>query len=162
MKDNNRLFQILSLLFSYPEEWLDYDILSEVETLENEKAAQFLRTFLEEIEQLDRDLLIVDYIRCFDFNETTNLYLTANLEERKRGQAMAELKNSYSVAGFTMTEEELPDYLPLVLEFCSLIPADSNNLLKQLRPALERLKKNLSEINSPYIHLLNALFLVME
>ncbi|WP_172408331.1 nitrate reductase molybdenum cofactor assembly chaperone [Desulfosporosinus sp. FKA] len=162
LNSNQRLFQILSLLFSYPEEWLDFDILSETSALENTEAALFLQEFMGIMEQKERQTIIDDYINLFDFHEKVNLYLTSALDERQRGQVMADLKGFYAGAGLLMTDKELPDYLPLVLEYCSLSPKESQNLLARFRPALERLKQSLDEANSPYICLLKALFPTMD
>ncbi|MGH7161206.1 MAG: nitrate reductase molybdenum cofactor assembly chaperone [Acetobacteraceae bacterium] len=61
------------------------------------------------------------YVDLFDRGHATSLNLFEHLhgETRDRGQAMAELKQVYERAGFTLTARELPDYLPVLLEYLS-------------------------------------------
>ncbi|MGH7079164.1 MAG: nitrate reductase molybdenum cofactor assembly chaperone, partial [Acetobacteraceae bacterium] len=61
------------------------------------------------------------YVDLFDRGHATSLNLFEHLhgETRDRGQAMAELKQIYERAGFTLTARELPDYLPVLLEYLS-------------------------------------------
>lgn len=61
------------------------------------------------------------YVDLFDRGHATSLNLFEHLhgEDRDRGQAMAELKQLYEQAGFTLTASELPDYLPVLLEYLS-------------------------------------------
>lgn len=61
------------------------------------------------------------YVDLFDRGHATSLNLFEHLhgEDRDRGQAMAELKQIYERAGFTLTASELPDYLPVLLEYLS-------------------------------------------
>lgn len=61
-------------------------------------------------------------------------------------------------AGFEMAREELPDYLPVVLEFCALNEtASGDELLRANREGLEVIRAALVSASSPYAHLLEAL-----
>jgi nitrate reductase delta subunit len=72
--------------------------------------------------------------------------------------ALLRLKRLYAQAGLELAREELPDYLPLVLEFASLAPGDvGETLLREHRPELELLRANLHDTGSPYADLLEAL-----
>jgi nitrate reductase molybdenum cofactor assembly chaperone NarJ/NarW len=64
------------------------------------------------------------YVATFDFDEAAALYLTAHElgDSRRRGQALVELRRMLRAAGFEETTEELPDYLPLLLEFLAYAP----------------------------------------
>jgi nitrate reductase delta subunit len=65
------------------------------------------------------------YVATFDFNEAAALYLTAHElgDSRRRGQALVELRTLLRASGFEEATEELPDYLPLLLEFLAHVPA---------------------------------------
>ncbi|MGH7057816.1 MAG: nitrate reductase molybdenum cofactor assembly chaperone, partial [Acetobacteraceae bacterium] len=61
------------------------------------------------------------YVELFDRGRGTCLNLFEHLhgEARDRGQAMVELKQMYERGGFMLTSKELPDHLPVVLEYLS-------------------------------------------
>ncbi len=67
------------------------------------------------------------YVATFDFDESAALYLTAHElgDSRRRGQALVELRRMFRGAGFEETTAELPDYLPLLLEFLAHVLAAS-------------------------------------
>jgi nitrate reductase delta subunit len=67
------------------------------------------------------------------------------------------LKRRYAEAGLTPTASELPDYLPLLLEFADLAPEAGERLLVELRPSLELVRARLHQTGSPYALLLDAL-----
>jgi nitrate reductase delta subunit len=107
---------------------------------------------LSELEQI--------YVETFDLRKPTSLYLTYYLhgDTRKRGMALLRLKRLYAAAGLELAGGELPDYLPLVLEFCALAPAEAaERLLREHRLALELLGQGLRERESAYAHLLDAI-----
>lgn len=64
------------------------------------------------------------YVATFDFNEPAALYLTAHElgDSRRRGHALVELRTLLRASGFEEITEELPDYLPLLLEFLAHAP----------------------------------------
>lgn len=99
------------------------------------------------------------YVQVFDFGKKTNLYLTyADFgEERERGPALLEFKKQYAQAGFALNENELPDFLPAVLEFCAQV--DWETARRMLLPhagRVARLQAALQAHASPYAHLLLA------
>jgi nitrate reductase molybdenum cofactor assembly chaperone NarJ/NarW len=61
------------------------------------------------------------YVELFDRGRATSLHLFEHVhgESRDRGQAMVDLKEVYAKAGLRLTTNELPDYLPVVLEYLS-------------------------------------------
>jgi nitrate reductase molybdenum cofactor assembly chaperone NarJ/NarW len=70
-----------------------------------------------------RDLLEAEerYVDLFDRGRATSLHLFEHLhgEARDRGQAMVDLKRLYERAGYELSSRELPDYLPVILEYLS-------------------------------------------
>src|SRR5262249_52995799 len=66
------------------------------------------------------------YVALFDRGRATSLHLFEHVhgESRDRGQAMVDLQAVYARAGLRLTAKELPDYLPVMLEFLGTQPAD--------------------------------------
>lgn len=100
------------------------------------------------------------YVELFDRGRAHCLHLFEHVhgESRDRGQAMVDLRERYLDAGLDPTTNELPDYLPLFLEYCSVLPREQ--ALEQLaEPGLiiAALAKRLDEKESPYAAVLNAL-----
>ncbi|ALM53999.1 nitrate reductase molybdenum cofactor assembly chaperone [Halomonas huangheensis] len=64
------------------------------------------------------------YVALFDRGRSTSLLLFEHVhgESRDRGQAMVDLLRQYEDAGFVLDRRELPDYLPLFLEYLSTLP----------------------------------------
>ena len=165
MNKERRLFRFLSLLFQYPSEWIDYDLNQELEEYDRPEVKTMLRSFVREIEAKSMDRLLEEYVETFDLKEATSLYLSYGIwkDERTRGQVLVELKEQYRDAGLEMEEGELPDYLPLLLEFFSVAPEEVvDRVYQTFKGDIERLRQALKEAKSPYAHLLDLFFLVME
>ena len=99
-----------------------------------------------------------DYVRTFDFDKRTNLYLTYHLhgDGRRRGIELVRLKRRFREARLELAEGELPDYLPVLLEFAELEPEAGTAVLAGLRGSLELVRSALHGRGSPYAHLFDA------
>jgi nitrate reductase delta subunit len=100
------------------------------------------------------------YVETFDMRRRTSLHLTyyAYGDTRKRGMALLRFKHAYRQAGMQPKDSELPDYLPLVLEFAATIdPAQGERLLAEHVPVLELLRLSLQDSGSAYASLLAAI-----
>ena len=103
------------------------------------------------------------YVAPFALRRRCALYLTYYRygDTRKRGMAMLAFKAAYRAAGFEpVTGDgeaggELPDYLPLVLDFAALHPR-GENLLRSHRADLELLLRGLRDAQSPYGGIIDA------
>ena len=103
------------------------------------------------------------YVETFDLRRRCALYLTyyRHGDTRRRGMAMLEFKAAYRAAGFEpLTRDgeaggELPDYLPLVLDFAALHPP-GEKLLRAHRADLELLLRALRQAGSPYADVVEA------
>ena len=97
------------------------------------------------------------YVETFDLRRRCALYLTYYRfgDTRNRGMAMLAFKASYRAAGFEPTSGELPDYLPLVLDFAALTPS-GEKLLRGHRADLELLRRALAEAGTPYARVVDA------
>ncbi len=91
------------------------------------------------------------YVQTFDLRRRCALYLTYYRygDTRKRGLAMVAFKAAYRDAGFVPSEDELPDYLPMVLDFAALT-GRGQRLLRAHRADLELLRRALAKAESPY------------
>ena len=116
-----------------------------------EFCAWYARTPVGELQRL--------YVEAFDFNKRCSLHLSYHVhgDSRRRGVAMLELKRAYRDAGFEPPGDELPDYLPLMLEFAALAPDRAGEgLLEEHRVSLELIAAGLGRDESPFAPLLGV------
>ncbi len=92
------------------------------------------------------------YTETFDFNKQRTLHLTYQLhgDSRQRGIALLRLKQAYESAGFDLVSNELPDYLPLMLEFADLVGPAGTELLAQHAISIELVRASLHRDSSPW------------
>lgn len=121
----------LSALLHYPDEDLRAAV-SEIrrvllrEQIVSEKQMLRLEPLLFRLTGGDLISLQEHYVETFDRGRTHSLHLFEHVhgESRDRGQAMVDLRDRYIAAGLDPASNELPDYLPLFLEYCSTLPRD--------------------------------------
>lgn len=82
-------------------------------------AFPYIEQYWKDMHEISLDEIQQVYTQTFDFDRDTNLYMTYfKFEEQKeRGQMLAKLKVLYEMFGLKMPDNELSDYLPLMLEF---------------------------------------------
>ena len=154
---------LLSVLLRYPDARLveaHEELAAAVAELPRSPARAALARFLAHLEGRGALELAQEYVETFDLRRRTSLYLGWYLhgDTRKRGMALLRLKRLYAAAGAEQVGGELPDYLPLVLEFCSLAPPEvAERLLREHRAPLELLRRGLHEAGSAYADVLDAL-----
>lgn len=101
-----------------------------------------------------------EYVQTFDMTPQHSLHLTHHSfgDDPKRGPALVELGEFYKESGFTVNEGELPDYLPLILEFvASLDELGATVFLAQMSDVLDVLATNLNDADSPYATLIRLI-----
>jgi nitrate reductase delta subunit len=104
------------------------------------------------------------YVEIFDRRRKACLYLTwfLNGDTRSRGMALVGFKERYQDAGFELGPEELPDFLPVVLEFGAIGPLEiALEMLARHRAGLELLEHALEKFDSPYSDPVTALLSVV-
>jgi len=156
------IFKLLSILLRYPDDAvLAYrdEIAEAVRELPESGAKSAMAGFLDHWLATDGHRLQQEYAATFDFRGRGNLYLSyySYGDQRLRGQALAEIKQVYEAAGYELDSSELPDHLPLVLEFAAEEPEAGERLLAEFRGAVELIRKSLANDESPYAPLLDAL-----
>jgi nitrate reductase molybdenum cofactor assembly chaperone NarJ/NarW len=105
------------------------------------------------------------YVELFDRGRSTSLHLFEHVhgESRDRGTAMVELKEIYAKAGYHLAASELPDYLPVVLEFLSCRSlAEARAMLGDCAHILRNIGEALAQRGSRYAAVFAALLAVVQ
>jgi len=151
------------MLLQYPDEQL-LEARSEVAQAVRELPASYekgcLERFCEHWLTTTATALQQAYVETFDLQRRCGLYLSYYVDgdTRKRGMSLLRLKRMYEAAGLIKEEGELPDFLPLILEFAELAPAGyGRQVLTEYRASLELIRRSLRAKHSPYLHLLDAI-----
>jgi nitrate reductase delta subunit len=153
-----RTLKVLSALLTYPTTELQGAIAEIRAALDHEACLpqndrDRLDRILEEITTGDLYDLQERYVLLFDRTRSLSLHLFEHVhgESRDRGQAMVDLKALYERHGLFMNPTELPDHLPLFLEFLSQIPeAEARGLLDETSHVLEAIRLRLEKRKSSY------------
>lgn len=153
-----KTLKVLSALLSYPTP----ELCAAAPELKTLLAAEGLLkpAQLARVEQLideiaNRDIFDTQerYVLLFDRTRSLSLHLFEHVhgESRDRGQAMVDLLELYEDAGYNPTASELPDFLPMFLEFASTRkPADAIELIGQPGHVIAALRERLAKRQSPY------------
>lgn len=158
-----RPYKLLSVLLGYPDRRLadaQEEIAAAVAALPRSPERAAVQRFVAYLAANTQAELERRYVETFDLRRRSGMYLTYYVhgDTRKRGMALLRLKRLYAAAGLELASGELPDYLPLVLEFAALAPDGAGEtLLREHRPALELLRRSLRDADSPYADLLDAI-----
>jgi nitrate reductase molybdenum cofactor assembly chaperone NarJ/NarW len=160
-----RTWRALAALLSYPTEDLQ-QAATEIETILAHEAIVppqqrvDLTALLRELAAADLYDLQERYVVLFDRGRAVSLHLFEHVhgESRDRGQAMADLVSLYAEYGLEMVPGELPDFLPLFLEFLSLLPdAEARALLHEPAAILRALADRLANRDAGYAAVMQAL-----
>ncbi len=165
-----RTFKVLSALLTYPDETLiqavpEFASVLDTEGLVPDAERYALDHLIGEIGATDVYDLQERYGQLFDRSKTLALYLFEHVhgESRDRGQAMVDLRGMYEKAGLVIETNELPDYLPLFLEFLSVRPVEeARALLADTAHILAALAERLGRRQSPYKAVFDALVAVAD
>ncbi|MDX5435228.1 MAG: nitrate reductase molybdenum cofactor assembly chaperone [Halomonas sp.] len=121
-----RSLRVLARLLDYPTEALQGAVGELIEALDAERRLPAvlrgdLMSWCQRISEADLLELQSEYVALFDKGRAHSLLLFEHVhgESRDRGQAMVDLIDEYKAAGFELDARELPDYLPLFLEYLS-------------------------------------------
>ncbi|MGI5143373.1 nitrate reductase molybdenum cofactor assembly chaperone [Streptomyces sp. CA-106110] len=151
-----------SILLRYPDETmlacLD-DITAVLPAVDDPADRARFATARDHLRRLAPTEAAQQYVDTFDHTRRRGLHLTyyRHGDTRARGMALLALKHTYRQAGHEPPEAELPDFLPLVLEFAALAPEPGHRILLQCRPGLELLRQALHEHSTPYAGVLDTL-----
>lgn len=165
MKAPLRTYKVLAWLLRYPEaDWLP--ALPELEAaLHNERRSnRHARKHVHPLLSFLREAPLIEaqahYVGIFDREPTHALYLYEHLfgESRARGTALVELLAHYRHRGLELDCNELPDHLPVFLEFLSVLPRrEARRHLRPVAGVLRLLGRRLEQAETPYAGVLEAL-----
>jgi nitrate reductase delta subunit len=150
-----------ALLLDYPQtDHAEADarlIDAAVAELPNRPPCRQLRAFLEwwlKLSARDRE---ASYVETFDLSPHHSLHLSSwhGGDAAERSACLLSLRAAYCAADVEVSSAELPDYLPLLLEFAAALP-DAWSLLAAETEALEGLRQSLAAAKSPFELVLSA------
>ncbi len=137
---------------------LDAPVVSR--TSESTRASNLLAGLLAELRRVDLLDLQERYVAQFDSGRSTSLHLFEHVhgDSRDRGQAMVDLNALYRRSGFVLGVNELPDFLPALLEYLSNRPAEEvHELIEDCAHIVRAVGERLLHGRSPYASVFAAL-----
>ncbi|MFP4616165.1 MAG: nitrate reductase molybdenum cofactor assembly chaperone [Thiohalospira sp.] len=158
-------YKLLSALLDYPTAELQaaapelWEIVEEDPGLtEADRAA--LRTLIQELAETDLLTAQEAYSGLFDLGEKVHLHMTHFRygDTQERGQQLVAMDQFYRAHGFVGERVEVPDYLPLMLEFAGERSEAGESLLAEFVDIYGELEAKLAEAESPYA----AVFTVLK
>lgn len=153
-----RSLRVLSRLLAYP----NAELQDQMEALKDllisdgflkKKTLRKLIAFMDELAAADLMDAQENYVEIFDRGRAHSLHLFEHVhgESRLRGQAMLDLSSRYAEMGLEIGVGELPDYLPLFLEFISVCePQEGLETLAQATTVIATIGEKLRRKNSGY------------
>ncbi|WP_298309279.1 nitrate reductase molybdenum cofactor assembly chaperone, partial [Reyranella sp.] len=161
----SKSLRVLARLLAYPDAELRSHLGALREALHEERALEPLR--LAELDGLIEALALAPalvteaaYVELFDRGRATSLHLFEHVhgDSRDRGPAMIDLAQTYEKAGMYLAEGEMPDFLPVVLEFTSTQPPrEAREVLVEMAHIFNAIFAALQQRESAYASVLGAL-----
>jgi len=157
--------RVLARLLAYPNAALRTDLADMQAALEADPALSATRKaeLIDLIERLAHGApldLEAEYVELFDRGRATSLHLFEHVhgDSRDRGPAMIDLTKTFEAAGLFLAPGELPDYLPVVLEFASTQPPkEARAFLGEMTHILNAIFSALQQRGTRYASVLGAL-----
>jgi nitrate reductase delta subunit len=159
-----KTYRILSLLLTYPNEEI-YNFLPQVnsslreENFLNSDSITSIDAFVDFFAQKPLAFWQEFYVQLFDYSKSASLYLFEHVhgDSKDRGQAMVDLIDLYKENGLQINQPELPDYLPVFLEFLALqTQSKAEDYLSEVIDIIGFIHRKLEEKDNPYKYLLSA------
>jgi len=157
--------RVLSALLTYPDAAVRAHlpemrtVIGDERTLSQPRRGE-LQALIDALLHADPLATEAQYVELFDRGRATSLHLFEHVhgDSRDRGPAMIDLGQTYAKAGLMLTEGELPDYLPAVLEFVSTQPPrEARAFLAEMAHILNAIFAALIARESAYASVLGAL-----
>lgn len=159
------ILRAFAVLLGYPSAELQANIRSVREAIAGERALpnaelRRLESLLARIDSADLLDVQSDYSELFDRSRSLSLHLFEHVhgDSRERGQAMIDLGEQYMKAGFFLDTGELPDFIPVFLEYASCLPrGEAKEMLAQPAHVFAALAERLDKRPSPYAAIFHGL-----
>ena len=160
-----KTLKVLSALLAYPTEDLikASNMLNDIlqsEAWVPEKDRDAIKRLTTYIQNSDMLFLQEEYVDLFDRTPSLSLHMFEHIhgDSKDRGQAMVDLAELYKEAELEMQGNETPDYLPMFLEYLSLLPVDEATLcLGEVVNVIAAIESRLEQRKTPYASVFNAL-----
>jgi nitrate reductase delta subunit len=157
-------FRVLSALLSYPTPEVTAEAAQAERILRSEGILtgahlEDVCAFLRQIQLMPQLEAESAYIDAFERGRSTSLYLFEHVhgESRDRGQAMVRLLARYRMHGLDLHANELPDFLPLFLEFLSTCrPGEARTHLSEVADIVAAIGRRLRKRGAPHAAVLEA------
>ncbi|WP_298825680.1 nitrate reductase molybdenum cofactor assembly chaperone [uncultured Piscinibacter sp.] len=157
--------RVLAKLLGYPDAELRRHLPELRDALQSERALSFSRraeldALMDGLAKAGALEAEATYVELFDRGRSTSLHLFEHVhgDSRDRGPAMIDLVRTYEKAGLLLGPHELPDHLPVVLEFASTQPPkEARAFLAEMVHILSAIFSALQQRQSPYASVLGAL-----
>ena len=163
MNDTSTYYKLVSFLTQYPDDAY-FRALPELETaarrLNPGRERTGIETFLADQKTHNRLQLQERYTSTFDLNPSTTLNMTYHRwgDSENRAAALVRLQRLYRNAGYDIDSGELPDFLPLMLEFMAAVSeGHQSDTIRQCLTSLQTIVERLRAIAPPYAELLAPL-----
>ena len=157
--------KVMAHLLSYPDAALRRHLPELRSALQAEQALAparlaELQTLMAHLAGADALEIEAQYVELFDRGRATSLHLFEHVhgDSRDRGPAMIDLAQTYEKSGLYLGPDEMPDYLPVVLQFVSTQPpAEARAFLGEMAHIFNAIFNALQQRNSAYASVLGAL-----
>lgn len=157
-----RIYNILARLLDYPTTELMEHLAEIIQILDEDPAItkqerDGIRQFISWMNLQELISLQGSYVNTFDMVPEHDLHLTHHLfgDDRGRGPALIDLSEHYKANGLELEKGEIPDFLPLILEYVSTLDElQARFFLADAAKVLTVLAENLEKAESPYARLL--------
>jgi nitrate reductase delta subunit len=161
MTDEDRtLCKVLSFLLDYPApESLPAIAELHADRFVDWKSRRIVQEFVDYLSNTPLIRRQEIYTATFDLDPSTSLNLTYHRwgDSKERASALVRLVHLYAQGGYEIADGELPDYLPLVLEFLSVGPPGSaREIMAEYHPQVSIIASRLAETSSPYAALVEG------
>jgi len=160
-----KTYKILSLLLSYPSAELQRFLVEVKAELKNEgllhsEKIKGIDRFVNHFGKMDLTDWQAEYVQLFDNSRSASLHLFEHIkgDSKDRGQAMVDMLEFYKENGMQLSANELPDYIPVFLEFLSTLEVGkAADLLAEPVHIVNRIFLALKEKKNPYRYVLSAI-----
>lgn len=163
MNETDKYIKMVSLLMQYPNEGY-FRTLPEIKSLvgkmHRDPRSASIEKFIAHIEGEDAIFVQEQYTALFDMSPSTTLNVTYHLwgDGEKRARLLTKLQQVYARAGLEKKSLELPDFLPLILEFLASVPnAIQFGAIRMSFKGVKTLVERLKPIDCHYAGLLEPL-----
>ncbi|MFO1423588.1 MAG: nitrate reductase molybdenum cofactor assembly chaperone [Candidatus Competibacteraceae bacterium] len=160
-----KTLKVLSALLCYPQADMQAALDEMADVLDREKLLpererRALQAFMNRLERTDLMELQERYVATFDRGRALSLHLFEHVhgQSQDRGQAMVNLLEVYRQHGFELDAHELPDYIPLFLEYLAQRPmGEALDMLADAMPVIALIGARLAERGNDYHAIFDAL-----